>query len=178
MHFGFFSAFFLRNEEIFSSLQRPQQLAPLLSTCINREGQSWAFKQQKETLKWQKLVFPACHPEYKTPEEHEAARGMPPWQHRSPSSPLTGAEEETRARSCFPNDDYFLYYGNNYSHPADKLLSQADRLGRPWLLWDGKNVYPLHSPFSCVATLLEWAGFGAQASSNASKTGSACCKQT
>lgn len=41
-------------------------MVPLLSTCINGEGQSWHLKQQREMLKWQKLVFPACVPEYRT----------------------------------------------------------------------------------------------------------------
>lgn len=106
------------------------------------------FQTAEGNIKMAKIGFPSLWPRIQNPEERVAARGMPPWQQRSLSSPLTGAEEETRARSLFPNDYYFLYYGNNYSHPADKLLSQVVRLGRPWLLWDGKNAFPLHSPFS------------------------------
>lgn len=54
-----------------------------------------------------------------------------------------GTEKETKIHLHFPHDTYFRYYGNNYSHPADKLLSQGDRLGRRWLLQEGKNVYPV-----------------------------------
>lgn len=95
--------------------------------------------------------------------------------------PPTGAGEETGAHSRFPHDYYFLYYGNNYSHPADRLLSQADRLARLWFTVGQQKIFTLCTAlflFPHIATLLDWAGFGARAPSNANKTGSACCKQT
>lgn len=70
--------------------------------------------------------------------------------------------------SRFPNDYYFLYYGNNYSHPADNPRPQ--RIGQARLLWDDKNVYPSRSSFLHPALL--WS----QAPSNASEIGSARCK--
>lgn len=60
-------------------------------------------------------------PATQTTEPHRAhgCQRNPLRQRHSPSSLLAGAGEESRACLRFPDDYYFLYDGNNYSHPAD-----------------------------------------------------------
>lgn len=104
--------------------------------CNNREAQSWDFKQQKETLKWQKLLSPACSPEHKAlrsvwlPEErlHDSAARLPPLGLRHKRKPEHSHIFPLTIISCI------------MVITTAVLLTNSCPKQIVWLLWDGKNI--------------------------------------
>lgn len=177
-----FSAFFLSSPQqsgVFSSLQHPRQLAPLLSTCINREGQSLDFIKTwkgnmnfKGNTKMARIGFPSLRPRLQHPTERTAATGilrdsttlLPPL--------CLGQKREAEPARVFPmtliSCVMVITTATLLTAPVPGGGARQAPVTVAW-----QKHLPSAQPLSFFLHR-----FGARASGSANETGSACWKRT